>query len=263
MGLRRGSTFVYSPGGVAGENVYTDWATMMAAVYLTPGDKWIKIDGTHAAATVPAGLWNVDNCTLTINGMYGGYDISGNTGTLNFADGAHLTFQNLIIQQLWVVTLGTTPVVQATPSMVLTLDLGASIFAGNATAAPFVEYSTSALPGASIFMRGGSTIGGGAGPGNLPIFQFDAGVTNTFLTLQDASYVAPGALSGPGSLLAYVSDDSEIFLPQTIVGLTQSYQSDASRMTYSATTAANWSGINPTSVTNALDRIAAKIGPIP
>jgi hypothetical protein len=39
--------------------------------------------------------------------------------------------------------------------------------------------------------------------------------------------------------------------------------SSANGMSYLATTVANWSGVNPTSVQNALDRIAAKDTPIP
>src|SRR5437016_5596229 len=74
-------------------------------------------------------IWNVDNVTLTIAGAYGGYSIGGTTGTLYMLNGAHFTFENLIIQQLWIVLLGSTPVTDASPSMNLTLDLGASIFA--------------------------------------------------------------------------------------------------------------------------------------
>jgi hypothetical protein len=39
--------------------------------------------------------------------------------------------------------------------------------------------------------------------------------------------------------------------------------SEASQDTYTPSAVANWSGVAPTSVANALDRIAAHVGPIP
>lgn len=45
--------------------------------------------------------------------------------------------------------------------------------------------------------------------------------------------------------------------------LTINLIADAIRMTYTPAVLANWSGVAPTSIANALDRIAAKITPIP
>jgi hypothetical protein len=253
--------FVFQPGGTPKGNVYIDWATMMASVGLVAGPKWIQIDGTFAQTTVPAGTWNVDDVTLTIHGIADGYDFGGNTGTLYFVDGAHLAFQNLVIEQLWCVLLGSTPVATAAQGAVLTLDLGASIFAGVAAPAPFLEIATNALPGVGIFMRGGSSVGGGVA--STPIFQVDTGVSNAFLYLSDSSYVAPSALSGAGTLVVYLSPDAAVYPPQSISTLVQSNQGDVVRENYTPATIANWSGTAPSSAANALDRIAAKVGPIP
>jgi hypothetical protein len=217
------TTFVFQPGGTASRNVYIDWATMIAAVNAAKGPKWIQIDGTFAQTHVPPGTWNVDNVTFTINGIADGYQFGGNTGTLYFDDGAHFTFQNLKIEQLWCVLLGSTPVAVANQGAVLTLDLGASIFGGAVASGPFLEVSTNALPGIGIFVRGGSTIGGGVA--STPIFQVDAGVTQAFLYLSDASFVAGGALSGLGELVVFLSDDASVFPPQPITTLVQSVQS--------------------------------------
>jgi hypothetical protein len=249
---------VYQPGGTATKNVYTNFATMMGAVSAIQGDKWIKFDGTHGQLVVPPGTWNVDGCTFTIAGGYGGFSIGSNTGTLFLADGAHLTYQNLKIEQLWVVLNGNTPAVQAAPSSVLTLDLGASIFAGTGTA-PFLRVSTNALPGVQLFLRGGATIG----EGTKPVFEVDAAVVNAFMTLQDASFISPNAITGAGTLVTFLSDDAAIFPPQPIVTLVQSKQSDAVRVAYTPASLPHWSGVAPTSVADALDRIAAKITPIP
>jgi hypothetical protein len=45
--------------------------------------------------------------------------------------------------------------------------------------------------------------------------------------------------------------------------LTLGENAESQGVNYAATTVANWSGTNPTDLRNALDRIAAKIGPIP
>src|SRR5260370_8479478 len=61
-------TFVFRPGGVATGNVYTDWLTMMADVVVQQGPKWIEIDPSIAGSChVPAGTWNVDDCTIQAN----------------------------------------------------------------------------------------------------------------------------------------------------------------------------------------------------
>jgi hypothetical protein len=57
------SSFVYAPGGVAGDNVYTTWASLWAAVAATKGDKVIDIQGTqYQAFVIPAGTYSTDGC---------------------------------------------------------------------------------------------------------------------------------------------------------------------------------------------------------
>jgi hypothetical protein len=49
----------------------------------------------------------------------------------------------------------------------------------------------------------------------------------------------------------------------TIAQVTQTSHIFSTNVTYTAADVANWSGTNPTSVANALDRIAAHVGPVP
>jgi hypothetical protein len=49
---------VFRPGGVAGGNVYTTWATAFAAALATNDTTTIYVDSSMAPATVPAGAWN-------------------------------------------------------------------------------------------------------------------------------------------------------------------------------------------------------------
>jgi hypothetical protein len=79
--------FVYRPGGVAGGNVYTTWASLMAAVALVAGPKFIDVDQSIAAPAIPAGTWNLDNCTLTQRSNVPGVLLGGQ---LTFGAGAKL-----------------------------------------------------------------------------------------------------------------------------------------------------------------------------
>jgi hypothetical protein len=57
-----GANFVYRPGGVAGGNVYTDWAALMAAKALVQGWKTIQFDGSAifpANIVIPTGIYDM------------------------------------------------------------------------------------------------------------------------------------------------------------------------------------------------------------
>ncbi len=53
------TTFVFKPGGVAAENVYTDWAALIAAMALVSGHKVIEF--AEAEITIPAGAYDMMN----------------------------------------------------------------------------------------------------------------------------------------------------------------------------------------------------------
>jgi hypothetical protein len=54
--------FVYQPGGVAQANVYTDWATLVAALGAVNGEKWLCFDNSAlggAPIPLPVGAWDM------------------------------------------------------------------------------------------------------------------------------------------------------------------------------------------------------------
>ena len=63
---------VFQPGGVAAGNVYTDWASLYAALNLaapasangTRPTSEILVDDSFAAAIIPAGAYNLDGVTF-------------------------------------------------------------------------------------------------------------------------------------------------------------------------------------------------------
>jgi hypothetical protein len=81
------NSFVFRPGGVQGGNVFTTWASMMAAVSVTPGIREIYLDDTIAPAHVTAGTWDVEACRFLPN-------FEGNA-ELFFDPGAVFTFTTI------------------------------------------------------------------------------------------------------------------------------------------------------------------------
>jgi hypothetical protein len=98
--------------------------------------------------------------------------------------------------------------------------------------------------------------------------------------------VTPNVMTATGAfILQAILVGTQLLTPLTLDGANTSYRgtagaippvvvlaggaaapillSGANGLQYTATTVANWSGANPTSIQNALDRIAAKITPIP
>jgi collagen type VII alpha len=85
------SSFVWRPGGVAGGNVYTTWATLYVAITNAGGNYTVTLDDSLGATTIPAGNYNL------VNGTYIG--LTGSE-TLNFASGALCTFDALVFSGL-------------------------------------------------------------------------------------------------------------------------------------------------------------------
>lgn len=84
--------------------------------------------------------------------------------------------------------------------------------------------------------------------------------------LYEQSQISVDTIAGPGfHSLDFISAFAIYDLPQTgfTGALSQTINQDAFKMVYTPTTLANWSGVSPTSIGDALDRIASHVGPIP
>jgi len=53
--------FVFQPGGVPHDNVYDDWATLVAAMSAISGPKLLQFDDSFSSILIPAGTWDVDD----------------------------------------------------------------------------------------------------------------------------------------------------------------------------------------------------------
>lgn len=241
-------SFVYRPGGVAGGSVFTTWPTLMAAVALAQGPKLIEVDASLAPAHVPAGLWNLNDVGFTANMLdtlvldNGAVFVA--TGT--FSIDVNVTLESESAAAIVTVAPGTTVLLYAAN--------GAS-WVSDAGAAPFFHVPAGATLDATFYT------GAFAGDGVHHVFQVDAGGTlnsNSF----GGGGMEPNAVAGAGAWNLALGADGFNGQPQGIAP-TITIFGEAAQCEYVPNNVAHWSGVAPTSVANALDRIAAKITPIP
>lgn len=239
------TTFILRPGGVAGGNVYTSWPSLYAALTRVAGPKWIEIDDSIVSpAVVPAGAYALDQVRISGKGPASG---------LELAAGVTFTATTLTIENLLVTSNVTGPVWTYTSATIGALYLTAAAVACNNAASPFLLVSGA---GAEVVAIGFEA---SIGDGTHEVLGSAAGGT---LEINFVASLATGdSLAGAATSLFYDAA-STVNLPQP-VGVSLFPISQASNTTYTAATVANWSGTNPTSVANALDRIAAHSGPIP
>lgn len=245
------TVFVWQPGGAAGQapNVFTTWAALYAAIQAA-GESFytVTVDTTHGPAQVPAGSWNLGA------GLWVGLAIAS---IVQFQTGAQVTATNLVLEAVVFENVSTT-------SSPFTLSEGIVSFAllseaslvSSAGAAPLLVAN---LGVNLVITTLASSIAGYSGS---PVVQPNGGMLLVRALSQStivAGALAPG--TGGGSL-TYTSDCA-IPAGGPPAGWTFTAVSSAAQTPYAPAVLANWSGTAPTSVANALDRIAAKITPIP
>lgn len=247
-----GSVFIYQPGAVAPvPPVYNAWPTLYARWSKVPGPKLLQVDTSlqgFAPAVIPAGVWNLDSATITAR----------NEDVLSFAEGAHIDPAALFITFRGAVTVsadGSTPVWNPSNLFALLLMLEESFL--KSTNAPF--FRASAGDGSlSLQVTQDSFLGDAI----RPVITVDAASKIDILPHSGAT-IENHALAGLGDADIHASSDVALSLVQDITTLTVTHVSLASLTDYSPASLPNWSNVKPTSVANALDRIAAHLGPIP
>ena len=199
-GAAKQYAFVYRPGGVAGDNVYTTWPTLMAAVAAVQGPKVVQLDGTAGALTVPAGAWNIQDVTFVSRDQA--------SQVLTFLAGATVTGTRFSLDS---VSFEGTTTVYTTPlgvTSTITLDHGSLILSASAT--PFISVPATAT--LQLFMDEGSLLGDSVHPAVTVAGTLSGVVTGT-------SQVLANALAGAGGAVFEVSD-SRIGSPQAIATIT-------------------------------------------
>jgi len=240
------ATFVLRPGGTAGGNVYTDWASLYAAFSQVQGPRWVWIDGSLGVPLVPAGTYNVDN---TVFGTYGSGPPLFANGTLNFESGATFTFTSMTIEgNLTMQSASSAPIVQMTNGSAIIMSDGCELAGSPAAAFANVPDGNQA----QIYVQGNSQLGDGTNPalsttgtGEWQVFAFNDGA------ITDGSISTTGT---PGATVFYdASSQIGLHFSANIAG---TLLDKASQVAYTPATASNWNPV-PGTVAGALDQLAA------
>lgn len=250
-GANPGATFVFRPGGTAGANVYTTWSTVMAARAQVQGLAWILVDDSIVSpAPITAGTWNLDN---TILQGIGGEPTE--FAQLELEQGAHWTFGFLQVQYLEIQSVSTLPVTTIAAGVVLFFSNQVSMNL-SPNVVPFFDVANGAVFAVN-------QLGGNFGDNTNALIEVEAGGTLVWTGAlgADLENHAVGGAGAAGGATYFFTSDCIVHTSTTPGTFTQSSQASAEG--YTATTVANWSGTNPTSVANALDRLAAHVGPVP
>jgi hypothetical protein len=235
-------TFVFRPGatGLLPGNVFTTWATLAGALALTAGERSVLVDDTLAAAHMTAGTWDVDNVTFTT--------IWNSTATLiidagaKFAAGtSRVVFKDGITVTSNAASPGELFTVPASGFFMLVLDN--NVQWDNTTAsAPFSVPVTAEL---NLFVDRGCSFG----EGTHPVVTVAGTLSAQFFNF---SGISANSVAGAGTKV--ISFDSS---STDNSGGTPFLLDNAIRVAYTPNVPGNWSGAAPTTVQQALDRIAA------
>lgn len=173
--------FVFQPGGVQEDNVYTDWAALVAAMQAVEGLKVLQFDDTFVSpAVIPPGIWDMTDVEWF--GLY--EDTTGDLVQVTVSDGASFINLRQISGKLNVINLNNTtaPVVvlpTGAPNRVF-FQLGFGPMGDNpqilnSGAAPFFDAS-GLLAGQAFVLRMAGQISGsspaiqfGASPGTMAL----------------------------------------------------------------------------------------------
>ena len=241
---------VYRPAGVAGGNVFTSWPALMTERAKLNGPWFLQVEpGVLPVASVPAGAWNLDSATISSNGF---------SSILEFENGATATFTNLrvtagvVLQANSAAAIWTTGAVGKTTTVSVD-NLGAI---QSITAVPFFSNTTVGQILEIIVSQQGVL-----GDAAHPVVQV-AGPTGLVFAVGSSTINANALMNGGGVNQVAVSSDSQIFAPQG-ASWVELMSSQSNSTAYVPSNLANWSALSPGNVANALDRIAAKITPIP
>lgn len=246
------SSFVFRPGGATFDNVFADWGDLIAQVNATPGFRLILIDGSHVAGDVhiPAGTWPLNDCVLTSSAEGNGLD-----DIITFDDGAVIVSHGLWLVNVYLHSDSSSPVVTFSGGKGgVIVGIFSEIECG-AGKAPFFHVAADAgfctFIGLHELSLGDST---------TPVLLADGGLE---LQLSNHSILFPHALTGAGEIDIEIDPDTQYQEPQDATNIHKYLQATAPLLQYVPAVPADWSGTGVMTVQAALDRIAAKIGPIP
>jgi hypothetical protein len=240
-------------------NIVATWAEVQAAIAATNGALNVFVDSSIAPAVVDVGVTDFQGRVFL---RAASTVLTPAPMQLDVPDGAVLQDLAGILFSLLVVLHGTTG-----PTLKFTKAVSFGVFGGavldNQGTVPAIEVD----PTLPILVLS-AIVGGRMSATGAPIVNVPNPGQQLILTeFTAAAMTGASFATGPvGAGLQIIFDASIQSLPSTpgwLGGIGLSPLDQAVHMQYQPAILANWSGVQPTSVADALDRIAAKIGPIP
>lgn len=251
---------IWRPGGSSRGNIVATWGEVQNAIANTNGAITILVDDSIAPATVPVGTTDCQSRVIFTSAFQ--HELPS-TVKMILPDGAILRDVRAINGFLTVELHGsTTPNFQFTNDRALGLDDGGVI--SNVGSQPAVRLAPG---GFFVITFSDSSIFSNVTPGAGPLVDLGAGAIAVLFSVTSGGYTTDNTVTGVAGSVAQFQFDASLGQFPANPGFAGTIQKfvvdDAGFMSYAPAVIANWSGFAPTSVADALDRIAAKIGPIP
>lgn len=251
------TSFVWRPGATpTAANTFETWPALYAAISALPeGTIYdVSVDGSLGTLTVPAGTYQLSGARFSDpTGLFSPVEWETDA-FIDTSKGGTIWLYNASFENV-----GTTSPITVGANETYFLVLETAVLSSSGTA--FIHV-TDASASMTVFANIVSVIGDGTNP----VMDCDAGTSaiQVGFDISGGSTLFAGAIAGLGG--ATVDFSSDVSMGATIPvgsGWVLSMDSNAVFTTYTPAVLADWSGTAPTSVANALDRIAAKITPIP
>ena len=204
-----GSTFVFRPGAVGPQpaNVFTSWAALQLAYQAVSGSKWIQLDNTFGAITIPVGTWSLDDGTITPSNAAPQPGIV----TMTWSAGAVFTSSHTTFESVKVVASATITTVGAGGDVIIKLDKLASIVgSGGEVSVPLIVKDGGTM---TIQGYGGSILGDGS---NNIVDALTTGIVS--VELCNGSQALDHWLIGAGTASAFALADATSFASQVTDG---------------------------------------------
>lgn len=250
---------IFRPGAPSNGNVVGTWAEVKAYIAATNGALNIFVDSSLAPAVVDLGITDFQNRAFL---RPAASVLAPVPMQLDVPDGALLKDLPGVIFGLVVALHGTSG-----PTLSFSKGVSFGVFGGavidNQGTVPAIDVDP-ALFGLVI----STALGGRISATGAPIVSVPNPGQQLIITAFTAgAFTGPSVAIGPvGAGLQIIYDASAQSLPNVpgwLGTIVFSPLGKATQVDYQPAVLADWSGVAPTSVANALDRIAAKIGPIP
>lgn len=189
------TTFVYRPGGITANNVFATWAALYAQLTAMEGPKVVQIDDSIVSpAIIPAGTWDLNNCTLIGR-------VRSLPTNAQCADGCVLQNLAQLDDNVTLISVSTAPVLTLTDGSVLILERGC-IISSALGAAPFISAPGPYTTAPVIILGFGAAFGPNPGQTMMQITDLTTGVI-AFVT-GIGNGIANDTIVGPGALILFL-----------------------------------------------------------